>query len=1626
MAPKSPWKTNTPKNNKKNDGQFASTKQANVAGLHVNQIDEPGSVNYAEVQSDEIEVLKAIYMEDYEEVEVKSAWSTTSDKAFRLTLRSFSDEETYVVLSVKLTATYPRSPPVLQVKGLEKLHTTARNQVQKIIQSRPGELSGEAMIHAIATDIQDVLEDAVLSRERGVLPSLEEERMIQENVAEQQAKELEADEAKRAEAVQAEEDRMMDQMVQQEIERRDKHRSKARRTSEAEKGNANADDIRFDQTISLTRADLIDFSTVSLVSSISSKGSAKISAAKPKVIGHTTLETELLAVRQVRLNLPPGESSSWSELLELEEILEQLKGMRQANIVNLYAFKIEKIENEVGLESQNRVVTVLTDLANRGSLAEMLEDGQTVPLPKARQWSLDLLEALDFYHRNGMIHKRIHPGNVLFFRSQSGVTMPKLADAGYEDRLLRLQGRSSTGEKAKKMVAWLAPEVAVDHTTHTRRSDIWDFGVLLIQMLFGTTITRKHASPHTLLESLDLSESLEAVLLKVFSKDARERPTAFDLMPSEFFRSDGPLTSAERSHSSRHRRLSSSQGFSGQRSPIARRSRQNSASATEAPSVSRYLNDFVELGRLGKGGFGEVVKARNKADGGVYAIKKIKQTSVEQLQQVLSEAMLLHRLNNAYVVRYFSAWVEDDFSSTSAIEEDSVTESYGTSTGQDIEFGLSSRGLDFASSQGYNIEFGEDSSEDDGSSAEDDEDDEDEDVSSGTETGGHQTHMQAGARGPISERAIHDSHTTDSSPLMKTRSKSHRIARSVLYIQMEYCERHTLRDIIRRDIYEKPQEGWQMLRQVVEGLAHIHSHGIIHRDLKPDNIFIDITGIPRIGDFGLATTSRQLGTDKILASTNTGEDMTRSIGTALYVAPEISSGTGSYNDKVDMYSLGIIFFEMCYPLKTAMERHQVILQIREKVHVLPPAFANSEKSKQADVIMSLINHTPSERPSSHELLRSGKLPVPLEDETILQIIDSLEDTRSYYYQKVMASLFTPSRVQRARALAWEAGVKEHIATEEEMGIRDDAHQLIHSLLRHHGAQEMNRSVIHDRSNDYAASDVFQLLDASGNLLQLAYDYTLPYARQLAKHPPVLPVQKSFVFGRVYRDVLTGGPPKALGIIDFDIASRYPRQLALHEAECMKAVENIIDNIPALSALTTLFHLNHSDLLELILDHCRIDKAQRTAVKEILSKLNFHRYTWKKIRAELRAPLLAIPSTSLDELQKFDFRETWDKTQERLLSIFLKPTYANRLRRPLEQIRNTIEYMKVLGVRKKVFVSPLSCINEKYYAHGLMFQCVNDKKNQALILAAGGRYDSLIEAHRARGQPTAGTCHAVGVSIGWDSIVNCILRHRKNTSTSTYLKKGAEEISPAHDALRCEILIASSDQNVLDTVGARLLPTLWGAKFSAELAIDTGVVDDLLGRRLDTSHTWVIIVKHDPSVVKVWSSFYGTMTEVSSQRLLQSLHAEQKEREHEASAKLTKQATLVRHHSHNAADDENQGESQVRVLLAQHKSKKSNKYNIINKARERWHALLKELQSGPILAIETRDETLEAIQQTKLSDVDSWKKVIQTAPVSDRQYLSQVQEELLDIKAKWTKSDSPQVAGLYNFRSGACIYYDLGI
>ncbi|KAK5166141.1 eukaryotic translation initiation factor 2-alpha kinase [Saxophila tyrrhenica] len=1544
---------------------------ANIGETRKPQVD---TIDYNEVQNDEVQALEAIFGEDFEAVEVKGAWSKTTDRSFRLKIRPSDENEGVLTLTVRLTATYPKTVPLLLIEGLDGYHDRTQKRINAILATRPKQLLGEAMIYDITNDINDALEDAVRAKQEGTLPSLEDERATAEQASTAMAQEAEEAEARQAQEAKDEEDRMLKQMVDDEIHRRESR--KVSKPVEAEQPAANVDQdvLTFDTPAFMqVGSERVAFTKVSLLTQLSQSRDRKEHLAKPI---SSIAQSFLVAVKRLTFQRSRG------EVMELEELLATVNKLQHPGLLNVLAYRIDR------LEAARSELVICNEYADRGTLHDLLSLC-TLQASKARQFTVEILEALDYLHRNGVAHGCLTSKTVALVGRPA--VSPKLTDFGYAATFHTLEDLPS---------GWRAPESQQDSTTTVqRKSDIWALGVLVAQLFLGLEVTEQHSSPQVMLGRLELSDSFGEFLQKMFNKEPKKRPSPFDLLPAEFLRtSDSVMAEDQFSAPTTTRERSGSSFFA---SPVKRRSRHNSSSAFE-PAVSRYASDFTELGRLGKGGFGEVVKARNKLDGGVYAVKKIKQAP-NLLDQVISEVMVLNRLNHPYVVRYFSTWIEEN-NSVFSIMEDSTTETETatetiTNDGDEeneeepgMDFGYSTGGLDFVSSTGYSqVEFGEDSEEGDSDAVDDEEDDD------------RAPSPRPDGAGPSDE--VSDA---PGRRLRHSRTDSRRGA-STLYIQMEYCERQTLRDLIRKQMGS--DDSWRYIRQITEGLAHIHSHGIIHRDLKPDNIFMDIAGNPKIGDFGLATTALQHQVAVPTMSGHSGGDMTRSVGTTLYVAPEIRSAANtSYNDKVDMFSMGVIFYEMCETFSTAMERIRALEKVRQ--NQLPAAFqAQGEKAGQGRLISCLVSHKPSERPSSTELLRSDMLPVKIEDETIRQALGGLSDPRSPYHQKMMSALFSHDSVNsnRVKAMAWDARVPGTMDDAKRLRLRSIARQSFETVFRRHGAEEARRHSIFPRSDYYANTNVVQLLDASGNLLQLPYDLTLPYARQLGKHTST-DVRCSYTFGNAYRDAFTGGPPRVSEEVDFDVVTHSgDEQRTLDDVEVLKVMDELASEMPSFAASNTIsFHLNDARILNAILDFCRVPVAQQPAVKEIVSKLGFHQHTWAKVRVELRK--FGLPDTTLDDLETFDFRDVPDKVFTRLKNLLenAAPRVRSRVETGVDHLDDIVRIAAAYGTQHKLYIAPLGSVNAKFYEDDFLFQCVLERKSNRIVIAAGGRYDSLVKAHRPPDVRTA-TPGVVGVAIGLDPIINNMAKSSENSTKRAFLKDHASETSTAK---RCDVLVLAVGSDAVHIAGVKLVTTLWNSGMSAELAIT---------RSGDTKdYNFIVTVRHEASsTVRISSAHAGAdETDVPMTGVVS--HIQQEFRELESSK--PRPPPLLRQPSHQEVERK----SNVQVLMASRGSKKSNKYQIVSDAQEHWSRKLDAAKDAPILAVETRDDVLDLVQQTRLSDAESWRKAVQSVPLNDRQYVQQIREMLSSWRKKWESGDGMREACVFNFRTHYAVIYDVGL
>ncbi|KAK2922061.1 hypothetical protein Q8A73_001546 [Channa argus] len=186
-----------------------------------------------------------------------------------------------------------------------------------------------------------------------------------------------------------------------------------------------------------------------------------------------------------------------------------------------------------------------------------------------------------------------------------------------------------------------------------------------------------------------------------------------------------------------------------------------------------------------------------------------------------------------------------------------------------------------------------------------------------------------------------------------------------LYIQMALCDTKTLEvwidemnaQSVKKSLHKRREESLTIAQQIVSGVEYIHSKKFIHRDLKPANIMFGENKKVKIGDFGLVTTENDHNDENLM-------ERTACKGTPSYMAPEQKSEK-DYDRKVDIFALGLIYFELLWKLSTAHEKQMVWDKTRRQI--FPQGFCRNFY-KEYIIINSMLSVKPEDRPEASKLV----------------------------------------------------------------------------------------------------------------------------------------------------------------------------------------------------------------------------------------------------------------------------------------------------------------------------------------------------------------------------------------------------------------------------------------------------------------------------------------------------------------------------------------------------------------------------------------------------------------------------------------------------------------------------------
>lgn len=146
-----------------------------------------------------------------------------------------------------------------------------------------------------------------------------------------------------------------------------------------------------------------------------------------------------------------------------------------------------------------------------------------------------------------------------------------------------------------------------------------------------------------------------------------------------------------------------------------------------------------------------------------------------------------------------------------------------------------------------------------------------------------------------------------------------------------------------------------MFTQLCLAIKHIHDRKIVHRDLKSQNVFLNGMNMIKLGDFGIS---------KILNHTH--DMLTSFVGTWYYISPEILKGQ-HYSFKTDIWSLGVILYEMCCLKLPFRGQNQFVLQkkiIECKYSPIPLRYSDELRSLVEEILVV----SPTQRPSIYQIL----------------------------------------------------------------------------------------------------------------------------------------------------------------------------------------------------------------------------------------------------------------------------------------------------------------------------------------------------------------------------------------------------------------------------------------------------------------------------------------------------------------------------------------------------------------------------------------------------------------------------------------------------------------------------------
>ncbi|KAF8060720.1 kinase-like domain-containing protein [Lyophyllum atratum] len=1536
-----------------------------------------------ERQELEITALRSIYEENFFETPPPKAWKgAVRLPEFTIRVVSPNDDKVSFHLNVKLPKTYPNlACPIFTIqKPIEGLNNDQVTTLSHRITAEAQKNRGAEMVFQIIDVCQDWMELNVKPRSSSpasLALQMTQRAMLEEREREERA----AEERERAaRAAQEREEEFKEEAMRQLAAREQLYKARKRANSESTEIPTSADTMTelFPQNVVVNG---VTFNTVRLFHP-RQESLGTVYLADPICDDiNTTLPLELYVVNFHSHYYTTSQGRK--KLKQVETEIQRLTTIRHPNHTSVFAVKLTQPHS-----SGPSSLMVLSEQAPPLTLQDVLEDCTFLREERASDYLAQILAGLNVIHAADLVHRGINARSIGLASGDrtSQSKQIKLGRVGYPTRLLDLHRSNPFGpdylpnEESQIPEGWLSRDQKNESSLlYTRQRDIHAVGIVLLQMLLGLDVTEKHSNIHEALQSSFISSSLARHATNMILPSKKTHSSCLSLLGdlAESSLQNRTQTPAKTPSIPMTADLRTPKPFMAEGSP-------ESPSYFPPPPrpqhVSRWKEDWEELELLGKGAFGSVVKARNKIDNRIYAVKKVRLKTAGSDVKIFREVNALSRLSHRFIVRYFTTWVEiSDEPLSHAASDDSETES-GTEDGMTSVPSSGERYLP-TNGGGLTIDF----------------DDVNDRRSLSTKSSFPSIHFDFDEAGSPGTGESSGSDEDDGlanlfTPLVPLVMPPPMQSRT-LYIQMEFVERQTLKERIDEGIQE--DEAWRLFQQIVDALTHMSTLSILHRDIKLTNIFIDAKGDCKVGDFGLATSSlAAVDPSDVSPKAIPTEDMTLEVGTRLYIAPEVQSrkrGPRNHN-KADMYSLGIVFFEMNYTFSTGAERIAVIEDLRKPGIFFPNGW-DPHRTRQREIITWLLQHQPSNRPTALELSQSPLVPQRLEDEYFKGALGLMTKADSPHQQAVLNSLFSqPPRPGRGFIYDLEAALPEHAA------LNDIVQERLSAIFRLHGAVDMEPPLVMPMMDVEDESQKATFIDRHGDVVTLPDNMIVPFAR-LAARANTRRI-KRYHIGNIFRPNPVAGHPKVqkaavFDIITFDLESGH----VAAGAELIAVADDCLNSFPNLASNYDV-HISHSSMVQVILD--RLPSGQRTAVIDILSQS-------KSSLSQKRALLLkrGLLRSTADELELLsEIEEDIDGFVSRLER--LSPSLVGLMDPSIQEVKKTIEFARAAKVTRSIFFHPLMLgSHHSNFMGGVLLEVVR-KNKRSDVLAVGGRYDSLISRHAPPKSQSEDTC-AMGMQIAVEKITVALASYQ-SSSVKTLVK---EERSFGYwSPRRCDVYVVSYQPGHLQD-RLEVVSYLWQHNISADLMYESGLPDGLNEDPVDVCVREGILftvyprprtARRDQPAFKVKSILKGSETDLSRQELVGWLHheiAEQKRIDLSTSgAQITSDVGI-----HPLPNKDLSVTPDVQLLLPSADTKKQRKHVkqlFYDRAFETGVELKSAFQTGmPTLAVDVPPVVFDSMTRSSawITEEEPWKSILLSFPTPHTAYAHQLREAAAKRKAE---------------------------